>query len=187
MSRIAKKPISLPTGVTVTSGKEGVVVKGPKGTLTKAFHHVVVLTPGKDEAGKEILTVGVKATTDKFARAMWGTAASHLKNMITGVTEGFKKELKVTGVGYTWVLEGQTLTMKLGFSHPVVVTLPQGVSGKVTKSSLALESIDKELLGQTAANIRAFKKPEPYKGKGIAYSDEYVRRKAGKQAKAAAA
>lgn len=187
MSRIAKKPITIPDGVTITLGKDGVVVKGPKGTLSKSFHHVVVLTPGKDEAGKDILTVGIKQTTDKFARAMWGTAASHLKNMIKGVTEGFKKELKVTGVGYTWTLEGQKLNMKLGFSHPVNVTLPAGVSGKAVKNVLTLESIDKELLGQTAANIRAFKKPEPYKGKGIAYSDEHVRRKAGKQAKAAAA
>lgn len=186
MSRIAKKPILIPQGVTVTVSPEGVSVKGPKGTLTKVLHRYVVITPGKDEAGKEMVTVGVTQTTDKFARAMWGTAASHLKNMVTGVTEGFKKELKIAGVGYTWSLEGQKLNMKLGFSHPVTVTLPQGVTGKVAKNSLTLESIDKELLGQTAANIRSLKKPEPYKGKGIAYADEHIRRKAGKQAKAAA-
>ncbi|MEK7540587.1 MAG: 50S ribosomal protein L6 [Patescibacteria group bacterium] len=187
MSRIAKKPIVIPSGVTVTVKPEGLTVKGPKGTLTKVMHRYVVITPGKDEAGKDTLAVGVTQTTDKFARAMWGTAASHLKNMIKGVTEGFSKELKISGVGYTWTLEGQKLTMKLGFSHPVTVTLPQGVAGKVAKNSLVLESIDKELLGQTAANIRSLKKPEPYKGKGIAYSDEHVRRKAGKQAKAAGA
>lgn len=171
----------------MTSGQGGVTVKGPKGSLTKALHHIVVLTPGKEEGGQDNVAVSVKATTDKFARAMLGTAASHVRNMIQGVTQGFKKELKISGVGYTWSLEGQKLNMKLGFSHPVTYTLPTGVSGKVVKNALTLESIDKELLGQTAANIRSLKKPEPYKGKGITVDDEYVRRKAGKQAKAAAA
>lgn len=186
MSRIGKKPITIPAGVSLTIQQHEVSVKGPKGNLSRQFPGAVELAMAKDEDGKDAVQVSTKRA-DKFARAMWGTAASHVKNMIHGVTQGFSKELKIAGVGYTWVLEGNKLNMKLGFSHPVVVTLPAGVSGKVVKNSLTLECIDKELLGQTAANIRALKKPEPYKGKGIAYADEVIRRKAGKQAKAAAA
>lgn len=187
MSRIAKRPIELPPGVTATVSLTGVTVKGPKGTLTRGFDQLAVISLSKTEEGKDAVTVAMKHTNSKYSRALWGTVASHVKNMIHGVNQGFSKELKISGVGYTWVLEGQKLNMKLGFSHPVTVTLPQGVAGKVTKGSLTLESIDKELLGQTAANIRALKKPEPYKGKGIAYADEHIRRKAGKQAKAASA
>lgn len=187
MSRIAKKPIIIPQGVSLSVDQEGVSVKGPKGSLKKIFHPIVSVILTKDESGKDCATVEVKRTTDKFARAMWGTAAAHLKNMIQGVHTGFKKELKMSGVGYTWVLEGDTLNLKLGFSHPLAFRLPQGVAGKVSKNTLTLESIDKELLGQTAANIRSLKKPEPYKGKGITVDDEFVRRKAGKQAKVAAA
>lgn len=177
MSRIGKQTIKIPQGVTVTLTKEHIKVQGPKGTLERAIHPDVEVIMA-DNA----LTVHVKNTEDKATRSLWGTFAAHIKNMVTGVVTEFKKELEVNGVGYKVAIQGKDLKLDLGFSHPVIFNIPAGVSTKVEKNVITLESADKELLGSIASQIRSIRKPEPYKGKGIKYMDEVIRRKAGKTA-----
>ena len=176
MSRLAKKPIVIPQKTTVAVADGVVRVKGPKGELVRPAHRLVVLEPATD-------SVQVSARGNTLAsRALVGTYASHLKNMIAGVNEGFTKRLLVEGVGYKWDVSGTTLTLSLGFSHQVKVAIPQGLEVKAERNTLTISGIDKEAVGQFAANIRALKKPEPYKGKGIRYDGEVIRRKQGKKA-----
>ncbi len=176
MSRLAKQPIAIPakTEVSVQSGE--ISVTGPKGTLKRPSHRLIAV-----EVGSEGVQVSTKSDSLE-ARAVLGTYASHVRNMIAGVNQGFVKKLLIEGVGYKWDVAGKTLNLSLGFSHPVKVAIPEGLTVTIDKGALSINGFDKELVGQFAANVRALKVPEPYKGKGIRYSDEVVRRKQGKKA-----
>ena len=176
MSRLGKQPITIPAGVEVTLDGGALTVKGPKATLTKDVKEDVSI---KIDAGSVTLE---PAEETKEAKALWGTYAAHLHNMIKGVTEGFEKILQIEGVGYRAEVRGNSLVLNVGFSHPVELEIPAGISAEVVKNEIKLLGNDKEALGQFAANVRKVKKPEPYKGKGIRYVDEYVARKAGKAA-----
>lgn len=183
MSRIGKKPILIPSGVDVSVEGQTVTVKGPKGTLTKSVHpHVVVSIEDMD--GAKAVTIAVKNADSVGDRAQWGTARANLANLVRGVTEGFSRSLEVNGVGFRVNVQGKNVVMNLGFSHDVNFALPEGVVATVDKNVLTIAGMDREVVGQTAARIRKLKVPEPYKGKGIKYTDEVVRRKAGKAAKA---
>lgn len=182
MSRIGKKPIVVAKGVTVTvSPANEVTMKGPKGELTETLDRDIKVEVVNDE-------LIVSRPTDQIRhRALHGLYRSLLANMMKGVTEGFKKELELVGVGYRAAVQGQQIDMALGFSHNIIMDLPKEVKAsalaeKGQNPRIILESIDKQLLGQVAAKIRSLRKPEPYKGKGVRYSDEIVRRKAGKSA-----
>lgn len=186
MSRVGKQPISVPGGVDVKLGSGQAQVKGPKGELQVPLNESVNV----GQEGSE-LTVTVKNPEDRKQRALWGLTRALLANAVTGVSEGFQRDLVVVGVGYRAEIKGKNLDMSLGFSHPVVVEAPSGIEFVVEGAPAGIESAqalvkvtgpDKELVGRTAANIRSIRPPEPYKGKGIRYSDEYVRRKAGKAA-----
>jgi len=176
MSRLAKRPIAIPAKTEVTVSGGLVVVKGPKGTLQKPLHRLVTV-----EVGKEGVQVSQKGESLQ-SRALIGTYASHVKNMIGGVNTGFSKKLLIEGVGFKWDVQGKMLNLALGFSHPVKVAIPEGLTVKADKGALDISGFDKELVGQFAADIRALKKPEPYKGKGIRYDGEVIRRKQGKKA-----
>lgn len=177
MSRIGKKPIKIPSGVTVEVKGNEVKVKGPKGELNRPFPSEVQIE--LDGAG---VAVRVTDEEDIQQRALWGTFASHVKNMIIGVSQGYKKQLEINGVGYRAALQGKDLKLEVGYSHPVVYSVPEGIKVAVEKNLITVEGANKELVGQAAAEIRAVRKPEPYKGKGIKYTDEIIRRKAGKAA-----
>lgn len=178
MSRIGKKAITIPAGVTV-SFKDGVLsVKGKGGEIAKTIRPVVGVTVTPTD-----VTFAPVAET-RLARALWGTYTAHFRNMIEGVTAGFKKDLIIEGVGYRATLQGQKVVFNLGFSHPINVDIPKGITVTVDKGSMSIAGIDKDAVGQFAANVRALKKPEPYKGKGIRYSNEVIRRKQGKKAAA---
>ena len=180
MSRIGKKSISLPAGVSVTTAEGRVDVKGPKGALSLALHpHATVQTETSEKG--DVLVVNVLDA--KEDSAVWGTMRSLLHGMVLGVTTGWTKVLELNGVGYKMNLAGQKLTMSLGFSHDVFYQIPAGVTASLEGNTLTLTSIDKQLVGQVASELRSLKKPEPYKGKGFKYSDEVIRRKAGKAAK----
>jgi large subunit ribosomal protein L6 len=176
MSRLAKRPIAIPQKTEVTVSGHTLTVKGPKGTLTKPLHRYIGV-----EVGQDGVQVSEKVQNLE-SRALVGTYASHVRNMLTGVTAGFTKRLLVEGVGYKWDVQGKTLNLALGFSHPVKVAIPDGLTVTADKGTLTIVGFDKELVGQFAANIRALKKPEPYKGKGIRYEGEVIRRKQGKKA-----
>lgn len=179
MSRIGKQPIVIPNGVTVTVDGSQVAVVGPKGKLSLAVHPLVhVATEGSQ------LTVAVSDVEDRQQRSLWGLSRTLLNNMVQGVTVGFSKKLELVGVGYKVAVAGRKITMSLGFSHPVEINLPEGVTAEAEKTTLTLSGIDKQMVGEIAAQIRRLRKPEPYKGKGIRYVGEVVRRKAGKAAKA---
>lgn len=175
MSRVGKQPITIPNGVTVTAVNGLVSVKGPKGELQHQLHPRVQFSQSEN-----IATLSVKNEEDRGDRALWGLSRQLVANMIHGVSEGFTKALEVQGVGYRIALQGTTIVLNLGFSHPIEFPLPKGIEAKVEKNILTLTGADKQLLGETAARIRAFRKPEPYKGKGIRYVGEAVRRKSGK-------
>lgn len=178
MSRIGKQPIPLPDGITLTAENGVISVVGPKGTLTQRLHpHVAVRVQDHN------VSLSVKNHDDRDDRALWGLSRMLLANMVHGVSQGFTKGLEVQGVGYRIAMQGNKVVLNLGFSHPVEFTLPAGIDAKVEKNILTLSGIDKQLLGETAARIRAFRKPEPYKGKGIRYVGEAVRRKSGKVVK----
>ena len=181
MSRIGKKPIQIPDGVTVAKEGNLVRVKGLKGELSWEFNPVVDI----DISEKEILVR--PAVQSKKTPAIWGTTRARIQNMVDGVTRGFEKKLELEGIGYRAALEGQNLQLSIGFSHPVRVEAPPGIKFAVEKNVITVSGIDKDLVGATAAEIRSMKKPEPYKGKGIRYQGEVVRRKQGKKATAAAA
>lgn len=176
MSRIAKQPIPIPAGTTVTFVDGIFTVKGAKGTLARAFRddvkfvidaNTITLSPAKDEI---------------FARALWGTYASHVKNMLAGVNTPFIKKLILEGVGFKSEVKGTDLVLALGFSHGVTVAIPAGLTVTAEKNNITITGVDKESVGQFASKIRAMKKPEPYKGKGFRYHDEVIRRKQGKKA-----
>jgi large subunit ribosomal protein L6 len=175
MSRLAKKPIA-PGKAEVSFAGDTLTVKGPKGTLTKRVHPSVAIAVGPEGV------VVTPKNTSRATRAMVGTFASHVKNMAEGVQTPYKKVLVVEGVGYKVSIKGKELELMVGFSHPVTLPVPEGVTATIEKNVITLESADKEILGQFAANIRAVKKPEPYLGKGIRYQDEVIRRKQGKKA-----
>ncbi len=176
MSRLAKRPITIPAKTEVSVSGGDLVVKGPKGTLTRKGNRFVTI-----EVGSEGVQVAPKGETLE-ARAAVGTYASHVRNMIEGVNAGFVKKLLIEGVGYKWDVQGKTVVLALGFSHPVKVAIPEGITVSIDKGVFSVSGADKEAVGQFAANIRALKKPEPYKGKGIRYDSEVIRRKQGKKA-----
>lgn len=179
MSRIGKKPVQILDGVTVEMEKpRTVIVKGPKGTLT--FRHEREMSVEVNAEAKEVaVTV---ARSSKRSPALWGTTARILENMIVGVKNGFQKQLELNGVGYRMALKGKSLDLALGFSHPVVVEIPEGIEVKIEGNIMTITGIDKRAVGQFAADIRALKPVEPYKGKGFRYVGEIVRRKEGKKA-----
>jgi len=175
MSRIGKKPVPIPSGVTIAFADDVVTVNGPKGTLTKAVSPEVTIAVNNDE----VVVSPVNQT--KLSQSLWGTFASHLSNMVTGVTDGFVKKLIIEGVGYRAETQGSTLVMQLGYSHPIEMEIPKGLEVSVEKNQVSISGIDKEVVGQFAAEVRSKRKPEPYKGKGIRYEDEIIRRKEGKK------
>lgn len=175
MSRIGKNPITIPEKTDVSVANSTVTVKGPLGELTKSVHEAVDVAV----EGKEV-KVSPK-NNSKLSRSLWGTFASHVQNMIKGVNEKYSKQLEVRGVGYKVELSGKDLKLNVGFSHPVIVQVPEGIEASVEKTTITVSGIDKEKVGQFAAEVRAIRKPEPYKGKGIRYVDEYVREKQGKK------
>lgn len=174
MSRIGKQPIAIPDTVTVTVKGQIVAAKGPKGELSHKVHRDIAVTLNDKELVCSI------ARKSKQASALWGTSRALLANMVMGVTQGFRKQLELQGVGYRAVLAGNTLELSLGFSHPVKVKAPAGITFVVEKEFITVEGFDPYLVGQVAANIRKMRPPEPYKGKGVRYVGEKVRRKVGK-------
>lgn len=177
MSRIGKKPIVLPTGVEANLTREQVAIKGPKGSLSLKLHpHVKVIQEGQE------LKVTVKEPEEKKDRALWGLFGSLIQNMVEGVITGYEKKLEMSGIGFKAELRGKELVLNIGYSHPVHFPLPPGIEASVDKEIISIKGIDKALVGEIAARIRALKKPEPYKGKGIKYVGEVIRRKAGKTA-----
>lgn len=177
MSRVGKKPVLIPDSVTTVLANNRLTIKGPLGALTKIIHPDIFL-----EFDDKKITVIMKSD-EKFHRALFGTTRSVIMNMVIGVTEGFTIELIVEGMGYKAELKGEDLNLLLGFSHPILYKKVEGVNFIVEGNNrIIIKGIDKECVGEVAAEIRAFRKPEPYKGKGIRYKDERVRRKAGKVA-----
>lgn len=176
MSRIAKAPITIPAGVEVKVNGQEVTVKGNKGELVRTLNDAVVVSL------VEGVVTFAPAEGFKDAWAQAGTARANVNNMVVGVTEGFKKTLLLQGVGYRTQVKGQDVNLTLGFSHPVVYSLPQGISATApSQTEIIIEGSDKQQVGQVAAEIRAFRPPEPYKGKGVRYADENVRRKEAKK------
>lgn len=178
MSRIGKLPISLPVGVEVSSSDQRVTVKGPKGTLYVELPRQVSVTVSNSMV--EVRRV----SSDGHSRAHHGLIRAMIANAVTGVTSGWQKELELVGVGYRAKMVGNALELNLGYSHPITVDPPGGVTFQVQKDRIIVGGIDKQTVGQIASDIRKYKKPEPYKGKGIRYAGEVIRRKAGKSAKA---
>lgn len=175
MSRVGKKPIPVPGKTKITYKDRVITVQGEKGTLTRTIHPHMDL-----EIDKDVIKVTMQQET-KSNRALQGLTRSLVANMVTGVDKGFEKVLEINGIGYRASLSGNTIVLNLGFSHPINFELPDGIAAKVDKkNTVTLSGINKELLGQTAASMRSLRPPEPYKGKGIKYADEYVQRKAGK-------
>ncbi|MBT4277795.1 50S ribosomal protein L6 [Candidatus Falkowbacteria bacterium] len=179
MSRIGKQPITVPDGVEITISDKVVIAKNSKGELTLMLNSYVKV----EQKDKEII-VSIKDENNKKQKAFWGLTRTLIFNMIEGLTKGFEKTLEVNGVGYKVALAGNKLTLNVGYSQPVDFEIPQGLTAKVEGNKITLSGTDKQLVGQTAAKIRKVRKPEPYKGKGIKYIDEIIRRKAGKAAKA---
>jgi large subunit ribosomal protein L6 len=176
MSRVGKKPVALPSGVTAEVKGQIVNVKGPKGALQLVLH---------GEVGVVVEGAAIKVEPHhdtQRARAMWGTYRALLANLVTGVTKGFEQRLEITGVGYRAQLQAKTLTVALGYSHDIVYAIPEGITIAVPKpTEIMITGIDRQKVGQVAAEIRAFRPPEPYKGKGVKYTGEYIFRKEGKK------
>lgn len=178
MSRIGRKIINIPTGVDVVLDNSVLTVKGPKGSLTREFKTDITITIADG-------TISFNPVKESVAnRALWGTYASHVSNMVDGVTTGFQKKLLVEGVGYKWSLSGSNVVLDIGLSHNVNVPIPEGLTVVVEKNAMTVSGIDKEKVGQFSAVIRGYKRVEPYKGKGIRYEGEIVRRKQGKKSTA---
>ena len=176
MSRIGKRPVELPSGVTAAVSGQTVEVKGPKGT--RSF----TATDDVDVKLEENLIRVAPRGPSKRARQQWGMTRTQVANLVTGVTEGFKKELEITGVGYRAQVQGKVLKLQLGYSHDVEYAIPEGIEVKCAKpTEIEVTGIDQQQVGQVAAEIRAWRKPEPYKGKGIRYKGEYIFRKEGKK------
>ncbi|MCR4311677.1 MAG: 50S ribosomal protein L6 [Candidatus Uhrbacteria bacterium] len=182
MSRIGLKPVFLPKDATATITNDSVTIKGPKGELTLKLHAHAHVASSTDEAGAVRLDVTVD-DPERKDRAVWGTMRAILAKNVEGVTKGFSRALELNGVGFKMNLQGTTLNFALGFSHDVKFPLPEGVTAKIETNVLTLTAASIEALGKVAAEIRALKKPEPYKGKGFRYTDEIIRRKAGKASK----
>src|SRR5829696_1272951 len=179
MSRIGKLPVTVPSGVDIAIDGRAVTVKGPKGTLS----HTVVepLTVERGEAGELVVN---RPDDERMSKSLHGLTRTLVANMVTGVTDGYEKRLEIVGVGYRVTAKGKDLEFAVGFSHPVLVTPPDGISFAVeSPTKFSVSGIDKQQVGQVAANIRKIRKPEPYKGKGIRYAGEHVRRKVGKAGK----
>lgn len=175
MSRLAKKPIIIPAKTEVTLSGDTVKVKGPLGELSRTFPHVAEVKINGSE-----MTVSLRSD-DREHKALLGTVVSHIKNMIAGVNTLFEKKLIIEGVGYKADAQGSKLNMALGYSHPVNLDIPAGLTVKTEKGSMTVSGINKELVGAFSAKVRSHREPEPYKGKGIRYSDEVIRRKQGKK------
>jgi large subunit ribosomal protein L6 len=176
MSRVGKKPVAIPSGVTASVEGQVVKVKGPKGALSLVLHDDV----GAKVEGSEV-KIDPRAET-KRARAMWGTYRALLANVMTGVTKGFERKLEISGVGYRAAVQGKNLQVQLGYSHDVVYPIPEGITIAVPRpTEIVVSGIDGQKVGHVAAEIRAFRKPEPYKGKGVKYADERIFRKEGKK------
>lgn len=176
MSRLGKQPIAIPEKVDVAFAGGVLTVKGPGGELTRTLKNDIKVTV---EDGTITLTPQ-KGSIE--TSALWGTYAAHVHNMIEGVTDGFEKKLEIEGVGYRAEMQGNKVVLSVGFSHPIEHEIPEGITASIEKNVITIRGADKEAVGQFAANIRASKKPEPYKGKGVRYHDEYVIRKQGKRA-----
>ena len=177
MSRIGKMPVALPKGVEITEAEGTVSVKGPKGSLSLTVHPDMTVTLGEDELRVE------RPSDEKDHRALHGLTRALIQNMVTGVTDGFSKTLEIIGVGYRADLQGQGVTLNLGYSHTIEYVPAEGVSLECpNQTTIVVSGIDKQKVGQAAAEIRSFRPPEPYEGKGIRYRGEHVRRKAGKTA-----
>jgi len=176
MSRVGKKPVAMPAGVSANVQGQTVNVKGPKGAMQLVLH---------GDVGVEVDGAAIKVEPrheTQRARAMWGTYRALLANLVTGVTKGFEQRLEITGVGYRAQLQGKTLTVALGYSHDIVYTIPEGITITVPKpTEVVVTGIDRQKVGQVSAEIRAFRPPEPYKGKGVKYAGEYIFRKEGKK------
>jgi large subunit ribosomal protein L6 len=181
MSRIGRKPLEIPKGVQVSITRDVVSAKGPKGTLTLKRHKDIEIKQAKDEDGKDVVVFERKAN-EGSVRAAHGLMRALVGNLITGVTNGFTRTLEINGVGYKAELKGQKIVLSLGYSHPIEYTMPEGITAKIDKNNLILSGIDKQALGAAAAEVRSFRPPEPYKGKGIKYVEETITRKAGKTA-----
>jgi large subunit ribosomal protein L6 len=178
MSRIGRLPIAVPSGVDVTIDGRNVTVTGPKGTLSRALHPDMTVSR---EDGTLVVT---RPTEQKTHKQLHGLTRTLVNNMVVGVTDGYRKGLEITGVGYRAALNGRKLQLNLGYSHQIEIDPPEGIAFEVENPTrLAVVGIDKELVGQIAAKVRSTRKPEPYKGKGVRYSGEYIRRKAGKAGK----
>lgn len=182
MSRIGKQPIAIPAGVTIIFEHGELKVTGTKGALVRQIDGRLI---GVEISEKEVTLTQRKKNLE--SDALWGTYASHIRNMVRGVTEGFSKKLEIEGVGYRAQMQGEDLVLSLGFSHPIEVKPKEGIKFQVEKNAIIVSGIDKETVGEVAAKIRSFRKPEPYKGKGIHYEGEFIRRKAGKKAATAGA
>lgn len=175
MSRIAKAPINVPAGVEVTINGQDIKVKGKNGELTRTINDAVEVS-----LNDNVITTAPREVANAWAQA--GTARALINNMIDGVNEGFEKKLQLVGVGYRAAVKGKVLDLTLGFSHPVNFEIPEGITIEApSQTEIVVKGADKQLVGQTAANIRAYRQPEPYKGKGVRYADEYVRRKEAKK------
>jgi large subunit ribosomal protein L6 len=177
MSRIGKQPIAVPSGVTITVDPSKITVAGSKGTLEQFTMSGITVKQDGDQV------VVVRENDEASNRAKHGLMRSLVNNMVTGVSQGFSKKLEINGVGYRVALQGADLKLNLGFSHDVIYKMPPGVTATVEQNTITVSGIDKQQVGQVAAEIRALKKPEPYKGKGIKYSDERIIRKSGKSGK----
>jgi len=176
MSRIGNKAVAIPSGVTANVDGQTVKMKGPKGALQAVLHDDVVV-----KMDKGAVTVTPRAET-KRARSLWGTSRTQVANLIAGVTKGFEEKLEITGVGYRAAVQGKTLQLQLGFSHDVHFPIPEGIAIVTPKpTEIVITGIDKQKVGQVAAEIRGYRPPEPYKGKGVKYAGEYIFRKEGKK------
>jgi len=182
MSRIGKQPIIIPENVEVKIERDKILVKGPKGELEQKIYPLF-----RFDVKDKRLCIGVKNENIKYERALWGTFQRLISNMIKGVVEGFEKKLEINGIGYKAEIKKDKLILNVGYSHPVEFFIPSGIEINVEKNIIIVKGIDKQLVGETAAQIRRIRKPEPYKGKGIKYLDEVVQRKLGKKAGGATA
>ncbi len=177
MSRIGKQPISVPNGVRISIEDKKITVKGSKGELSLDIPNSISIT-----RENSLLQVTPENKEDKEQRMKWGLIRALVANMVKGVSEGFEKKLEINGVGYKAIAQGKKIIMQLGYSHPVEIDIPEGIEVTVEKNIISIKGIDKYLVGEISAKIRSKRKPEPYKGKGIKYIDEIIRRKAGKKA-----
>ena len=177
MSRVGKKPIEISDKIKISFTDRVLTVSGEKGSLSRTIHPAVNLN-----IEENALSVSID-TMDKKTRSLWGMTRAVIANMVTGVSQGFERSLEINGIGYRAELKGQNIEFNLGYSHPIDFPLPEGIAASIEKNVIKLSGIDKDLLGYTASTIRSLRPPEPYKGKGVKYAEEYIQRKAGKTAK----